>query len=195
MAARRPARNDKHAVSGDVYAAGMQKHSPLETDSSTETLAEVRAHDRVMRYRRAGAGRPLIILRGSADALWPELDAHLVTRHRVVTPALPPDCADLAAWVGGFLEGVGLERVTLIATDPCCLAALELALLDGQRIERLVLVPSGTAAETGLDGALATSLAGVSVPLLVVRRGLGAPDAMRLLRDFLEPDAPPAIVG
>jgi len=173
----------------------MQNDSPLDTASPTETLAEVRAHDRVMRYRRTGAGRPLVVLRGSAGALWPELDAHLVTRHRVVTPALPSDCADLAAWVGGFLEGVGLERVTLLATDPCCLAALELALLDGQRIERLVLVPSGTAAETGLDGALATTLAGVSVPLLVVRRGLGAPDALRLLRDFLEQDVRPATVG
>ncbi len=58
-----------------------------------------------------------------------------------------------------------------------------------------MLVPSGTAAETGLDGALATTLAGVSVPLLVVRRGLGAADALRLLRDFLEHDARPAAVG
>ena len=171
----------------------MQSLTPIFDPS--ETLAEVRAHDQVMRYRRAGAGRPVVVLRATADALWPELDAHLVTRHRVVTPALPPDCPDLAAWTGAFLDGVGLDRVTLVATEPFCLPALELALLDGHRIERLVLVPSGTAAETGLDGALATTLAGVSVPLLVVRRGLGAADALRLLRDFLEHDARPAAVG
>ena len=160
-----------------------------------ETLAEVRAHDQVMRYRRAGTGRPLVVLRGTRDALWPELDAHLVTRFRVLTPELSADCGDLATWLGAFLEGVGLTRVTLLAAEPCCLAALELALLDGYRVERLVLVPGGGVGETGLDGTLATTPAGVSVPLLLVRRGLAASDALRLLGSFLEPDVRPAAVG
>jgi hypothetical protein len=171
----------------------MQSPSPFNLPA--ETLAEVRAHDRVMRYRRAGTGRPLVVLRGTADALWPELDAHLVTRFRVITPELSADCGDLAAWLGTFLEGVGLARVTLLAAEPCCVAALELALLDGYRVERLVLVPGGGAGETGLDGTLATTPGGVSVPLLLLRRGLAAPDALRLLRDFLEPDARPVTVG
>ena len=160
-----------------------------------ETLAEVRANDQVMRYRRAGAGRPLVVLRGTPDALWPELDAHLVTRFRVITPALSADCGNLAAWVGDFLEGVGLDRVALLAAEPCCLAALELALLNAHQIERLVLVPSGAAYETGLDGTLATTPDGVSVPLLLVRRGLAAADALPLLRSFLEPAARTATVG
>jgi hypothetical protein len=171
----------------------MPSLSPIRQPA--ETLAEVRAHDQVMRYRRAGAGRPLVVLRGGADALWPELDTELASRFRVVTPELSANCADVAAWVRDFLEGVGLDRVTLLAAEPCCLAALELALLDTCRVERLVLVPSGTAGETGLDGTLATTLAGVSVPLLLVRRGLPAPEARRLLLDFLEPDAGPLAVG
>ena len=161
----------------------------------TETLAEVRAHDQVMRYRRAGAGRPLVVLRGTPEALWPELDADLANRFRVITPVLTTDCGDLAAWVGDFLEGLGLHRVTLLAAEPCCLAALELALLDEHQVERLVLVPSGAASETGLDGTLATTPGGVSVPLLLMRRGLAAADALRLLRSFLEPDARPVTVG
>jgi pimeloyl-ACP methyl ester carboxylesterase len=161
------------------------------------TLAEVRAHDQVMRYHRAGVGRPLVLLRTAAgpDSLWPELEAHFVGRFRVFTPELPPDCDDVAAWVKDFLEGVGLDRVAVIAADPCCLSALELALLGPDQIERLVLVPGGLAGETGLDGTLATTFAGVSVPLLVVRRGLSAAEALPLLRQFLEHGRTTVAVG
>jgi len=161
------------------------------------TLAEVRAHDQVMRYHRAGAGRPLVLLRAAAapDALWPELEAQLIGRFRVFTPELPPDCDDVAAWVKDFLEGVGLDRVRLIAADPCCLSALELTLLGADQIERLVLVPGGQAGETGLDGTLATAFAGVSVPLLVVRRGVPAAEALPLLGQFLRNEGPVASVG
>jgi pimeloyl-ACP methyl ester carboxylesterase len=157
----------------------------------------VRVRDRVMRYRRVGAGRPLVVLRGAADgdALWPELDAPLAARFRVLVPELPEGCDDLAAWIGAFLEGVGLDRVTLLAAEPCCLAALEVALLDPHRVERLALVPAGVATETGLDGTLATTLAGATVPLLVVRRGLPADEAIPLLRHFLEHGREPAPAG
>jgi pimeloyl-ACP methyl ester carboxylesterase len=173
----------------------MQSLTPMVHPA--ETLAEVRAHDQVMRYRRVGAGRPLVILRGAddSDALWPELDAELVSRFRVVTPELRADCEDVAAWVADFLEGLGLDRVAVLAAEPCCLSALELALLTAGQVERLVLVPAGAAGETGLDGTLATTLAGISVPLIVVRRGLGAAVALPLLRQFLEYEGRPATVG
>jgi pimeloyl-ACP methyl ester carboxylesterase len=173
----------------------MQNQPPL-TDPA-ETLAEVRAHDQVMRYRRAGAGRPLVVLRAASgpDALWPELDEALSTRYRVITPALPHGCDDVAAWMGDFLEGVGLDRVILVAAEPCCLAALELTLLNADQVDRLVLVPSGSVGETGLDGSLATTLAGVPVPLLVVRRGLPAREALPLLCQFLQNDNQAAPVG
>jgi pimeloyl-ACP methyl ester carboxylesterase len=161
------------------------------------SLAEVRAHDQVMRYHRAGVGRPLVLLRSAADpdALWPELEEQLVAHFRVLTPELPPDCEDVAAWVKGFLEGVGLDRVVIVAADPCCLSALELALLGAQQIERLVLVPGGLAGETGLDGTLATTYAGVPVPLLVVRRGTPAAEALPLFRQFLGLEGSTAAVG
>ncbi len=161
------------------------------------TLAEVRANVQVMRYHRAGAGRRLVLLRAASDrdSIWPELDAHLVATFRVFTPDLPPDCGDVAAWMKDFLEGIGLDRVQLIAAEPCCLAALELALLSPEQIERLVLLPGGLASETGLDGTLATTLAGVSVPLLVVRRGLSAAEALPMLRNFLQRERSTAAVG
>jgi hypothetical protein len=173
----------------------MQSFSPLTTPA--ETLAEVRAHDQVMRYHRAGMGRPVVVLRGAddANALWPELDAELVSRFRVVTPELPAECEDVAAWVAGFLEGVGLDRVVVLAAESCCLSALELALFNAYLVERLVLIPAGAVSETGLDGTLATTLAGVPVPLIVVRRGLSAAVALPLLRNFLEHDGHTAAVG
>lgn len=173
----------------------MQKPPPL--THPIGTLAEVRAHDHVMRYHRAGAGRPVVVLCGAddADALWAELDAELVARYRVVTPELPADCEDVAAWVADFLEGVGLDRVIVLATESCCLSALELALFNASFVERLVLVPAGAVSETGLDGTLATTLTGVSVPLIVVRRGLDAAVALPLLRNFLEHDGRTAAVG
>jgi pimeloyl-ACP methyl ester carboxylesterase len=128
------------------------------------------------------------VLRAAPDSvpLWPELDESLAESFRVITPEVPATGADVAHWLSGFLEGVGLERVALVATDGFCLPALELALLGADHVERLVLVPAGHAGETGLDGTLATSLAGVAVPLLVVRRGLSSEEALPLLMQFLE---------
>lgn len=167
----------------------------MQSLSSPPPLAEVRAHDQVMRYRRAGAGTPVVVLRGADDALWPELDAELVSRFRVVTPELPADCENVAAWVADFLEGVGLDRVAVLAAEPCCLSALELALLGADQVERLILVPAGAAGEAGLDGTLARTLAGVSVPLIVLRRGLSAAVALPLLRTFLQQNGTTAAVG
>lgn len=152
-----------------------------------DSYAEVRAHDQVMRYRRAGTGRPLLVLRSSLEAqpFWAELDAALVGAFRVLIPDVPTTGVDVAAWMRDFLEGVGLERVTIIADDSLCITALELVLLNADQVERMVLVPAGTASETGLDGTLATSLAGVAVPLLVVRRGLPPGEALPLLASFL----------
>jgi pimeloyl-ACP methyl ester carboxylesterase len=160
----------------------------IPTAQSAGSFAEVRAHDQVMRYRRAGAGRPILVLRSSLEPepLWPELDEALVGAFRVLTPDVPCAGVDVAAWMRGFLEGVGLDRVTVIAEDLHCIAALEMALLNGDQVERMVLVPAGQSNETGLDGTLATSLAGVAVPLLVVRRGLSADEAVPLLMQFLE---------
>jgi pimeloyl-ACP methyl ester carboxylesterase len=103
-----------------------------------------------MRYRREGAGRPLVVLRtaSGAGAVWPELDAQLAARFRVITPEIPAGCTDVARWLVGFLEGLGIDRVVLVATDACCLAAIELVLLDAAQIDRLVLLPAGLVGES-----------------------------------------------
>ncbi|HET7459500.1 MAG TPA: hypothetical protein VFJ74_17750 [Gemmatimonadaceae bacterium] len=160
----------------------------------SEPWAEVRARDHVMRYRRAGAGRAVVVLHpahtaSDGAALWPgTADALVAARFRVIVPELLPtttDAGDVAVWLLDFLDGLGAEGVAVVATEPLCVAALELALLDADRVSRVVLVPGGRADETGLDGALATSTRASSVPLLVVRRGLPAADALPLVTRFL----------
>jgi pimeloyl-ACP methyl ester carboxylesterase len=166
----------------------MSNASSLTTPA--ESFAEVRAHDQVMRYRRAGSGRPLLVLRTgvAGDSLWHELDDRLPQCFRVLTPDTTTSNGSTALWLRGFLEGIGVERTSVLATGDLCMAALELALMDGDRIERLALVPPGGVPEPGLDGALATSMLGITVPLLVVRRGVPSSEALPQLMRFLEGD-------
>jgi len=157
------------------------------------TWSEVRAHDHVMRYRRSGVGPAVLLLHPGEEsgALWPELLHVLSSSFRVIVPDLPDDAGDAAAWLADLLEGLGFARVSVLAADGFCLPALELALLDADQVERVVLVPDGHAGETGLDGALQTGARGPDVPLLVVRRGLPADEALPLVTRFLAGDAGP----
>lgn len=158
-----------------------------------ESFAEVRARDHVMRYRRAGAGRAVLVLCGgggtAADGttpLWPELPGALTSQFRLIVPEVPAAAgADAATWLVDFLDGLGAASIAVVATDQFCITALELALLDADQVARVVLVPGGRAEETGLDGALATRTRGATVPLLVVRRGLPAAEALPLVMRFL----------
>lgn len=156
--------------------------------------SEVRAHDHVMRYRRSGAGPAVLLLHPgeTSDALWPELLHVLSSSFRVILPDLPDDANGVAPWLADFLEGLGFARVAVLAAGGFCLPALELALLDADQVARVVLVPDGHAEETGLDGALATTgSCDAQVPLLVVRRGLAAGEALPLVTRFLAGDAGP----
>ena len=158
------------------------------TARPSESWAEVRAHEQVIRYRRSGVGQPVLVLRSSerSDAVWPELGDALAGGFRLIMPDVPPCGTDVAAWLSDFLEGLGLANTAVIATDHFCLAAIELVLLDRDRVARVVLVPCGQAAETGLDGGITTAARTPTVPLLVVRRGLPASEAVPLIARFLD---------
>ena len=164
----------------------MQNPSAIPARHET-TWSEVRAHDHVMRYRRSGAGPAVLLLHPgeASDALWPELLHVLSSSFRIILPDLPDDADDVATWLADFLEGLGFAHVAVLAAAGFCLPALELALLDADQIARVVLVPGGRAEETGLDGALATGSRDTEVPLLVVRRGLPAGEALPLVTRFL----------
>ncbi len=151
-----------------------------------DSWSEVRSHDRVMRYRRSGSG-PAVLLLQSSDgpgALWPELLHELEGGHRLIVPEAPPAGTDIAHWLADFLEGLGLAPVAVLASDEFCIPVLELTLLGADQVTRVVLVPDGRAADTGLEGTLATTIRDEAVALLIVRRGVPASEALTLVSRF-----------
>lgn len=161
-----------------------------------ELTAEVRAHDQVIRYHRSGTG-PVVLLLGvhdGASPLWPELLGALAGRFRLIAPVLTVMDAT-AVLLADFLEGLGVSAVTLVASGSFCIPALELALRDVDQIARVVLVPDGQPTDSAWGGALTTRAREASMPLLVMRRGMPASDALTLLTEFLAGGAPAAPGG
>src|SRR5215831_14021023 len=151
--------------------------------------SEVRAADHVTRYMRfgTGTGAPVIILTpATAEAnVWPELFDVLSADRRVYVPDLPDDECCFAPRMAAFLDGLGLSSVTLIAPASFCLPALEFALLEPERVDRLVLVPRGGAEETGLTGTLAMKAPRRDIGVLLVRRDASAAQAVERVTEFV----------
>jgi pimeloyl-ACP methyl ester carboxylesterase len=163
--------------------------NPHSLSRPAESWAEVRAHDRVIRYQRTGSGRPVVILRGADAAadLWPELDNGIAERFRVLRPEVPPAGSGATVWLGDFLDGLGTARLAIIAAQSFAVSAIELALIDPERITRLVLVGDGDTNDQALDGTLSSAAPGSPVPILVLRRGLPGASAVPLIIRFLAP--------
>ncbi len=153
---------------------------------AAESWAEVRAHDQVVRYRRSGSGRSVLLLCPDAvtGTLWAELVEALDRDFRVLVPLLPPD-AQLIRGLTGFLEGMGTSRVAIVATDALCFAALELALLDRERVARAVLVPAEEGGLAGLEAVLGRTGRDLPLPLLLVPRSTVAAIAVARIVAFL----------
>ena len=164
--------------------------NPSTLNPPAEGWAEVRTQGQLVRYRRSGAGPAVVLLRpqSSPDALWPEVTDALARCRRVIEPEAPAANRNGAGWITDFLEGLGLADVALIAADPFCIPALELALLGAEQISRVVLVPGGDVEETGLVGSLAASGRDAPIGLLILRRALPAADALPLVAGFLDGD-------
>ena len=151
---------------------------------ATAAWAEVRAHDHVMRYRRAGIGRPVLLLAPTtdADALWPGLADALGAHFRVIVPDLPADTR--APWLADFLEGLGLVGAGIVAAAELCVPALELALRDGDQVSRLVLVTEGGEMEERVKGRIEGAEGRGAVPMLVLRRGMAEGEAVEAVAEF-----------
>ena len=138
--------------------------------------AEVRVGDHVTRYVRRGTG-PSVVLVGAdakANPVWVPLVQRLETGHRIVVPQPPPANADVATWLRGFIEGLGLSSVVLIAGNGSSAAALELA-SDDFLIRKLVLMPH----EADGVGMATTSRT------LLVSPGTGPDESLRAIEEFI----------
>ena len=109
--------------------------------------AEVRVGDHVTRYVRRGTGPSVVLVGADVDTnpVWRPLVERLESGHRIVVPQPPPANADVTAWLRGFIEGLGLTSVVLIAGNGSSAAALELATADDFLVRRLVLMPNAGA--------------------------------------------------
>lgn len=151
--------------------------------------AEVRAHGQVTRYRSSGSGRTVLCL-GFDDAAEPVLRAlldSLRARYRLILPELPAGTGDPASWLAHFLEGFGCPNVRVVAAGKLCMPALELALLEPERVGRVALLPAGSGGTAGLGGALETNVPRGRVPLLIVRGGSEA-ELLARVNGFLDAD-------
>ena len=156
-----------------------------------DSWSEVRASDQVIRYRRTGAGRTVLVLRsvqpdGGDATPFPALLEALGARFRLLMPELPAGGTNLAARLALFLDGLGMADLAVLAFDDLCLPALELALLGRDQVARLALVTDGETDLPDLDGALVTA-SGQAVPLVLARDAGGRvadlPELVRFLGD------------
>jgi hypothetical protein len=139
--------------------------------------AEVRVGEHVTRYVRRGSGPSVVLLGADADAnpLWSPLLGTIAANHRVIIPQLPPDGVDQGMWLRGFIEGLGLSAVVVIAGPALCEAALDVAAVDDFTVRKLVLLP-GDAAAVGYSGARA----------LWVQPEWSQADGLQRVLDFLD---------
>ena len=171
------------------------------TRSSRVIAAAIVTDTGEIRYRRAGRGRPVVLLtsgrtRGLTSAL--VLQA-LAGRFRVVAPkyrAVPADVrpdssAAVCVWLGDVVDGLGLERPSVVADEEFGLAALQFAMLDPARVDRLVVISGDRM--PALAGRAVPDGAGVdsSLPLLLISLEATAwvparpPDAISAMLRFL----------
>lgn len=106
-------------------------------------------------YRRAGAGKPVLMLfpGGLADPFAARLFEHLAAGARVFSPVQPANVGDghggqdrapaFSAWLRDLIDGLGLVRTTIVADEPVAGAALAFAENEPERVAAVVAVRRG----------------------------------------------------
>lgn len=166
----------------------MPKTPLMDVSRSLDLLGECRARGQIVRYRRSGAGRPLLLLHSPEQSppLWPEVLEVFRSGFRLVVPDPPPGGTEAEAWLSALLDGLGLSGVTVVAFDEFCIAVLERALLEPDRVARVVMVVRGRGSEAVVDGSIDSIPRLASVPLLVLRYDRPAAEVLPVMARFLE---------
>lgn len=148
---------------------------------------EIRARDQVVRFRRSGAGRGILLLHSAVETrpLWPELLDTLTSGFRLIVPAARAPDTDIDVWLSALLEGLGTSRLTVVASDEFCVPAIEQALLDPDHVSSVILICPGRGSEGCVTGTLGTTNQLPSVPLLMLRRDQPAPEILAAVHRFL----------
>ncbi|WP_134727517.1 alpha/beta fold hydrolase [Amycolatopsis nivea] len=129
------------------------------TEESPEIGLRVDVHGVATNYHDQGSGDPVLLIHGSgpgvsAWANWRLVLPELAKRHRVVAPDIlgfgyterPEDAVyDAESWLEhlvGFLDALGLDRVSVVGNSFGGSLALRLATRHPDRVDRLVLMGS-----------------------------------------------------
>lgn len=149
--------------------------------------SEVRVNGTVMRYRRLGTGKGLLVLAGREgqvrrhEARGAELEpighpvlqqmlARAARCRRVLIPEVPFAADSLTvSWLREFMDGLGLTRVAMVVDETFGVVALELAMIDHDRIASLVVFSPGEDDNGALAGSLTGPFPETQVRLLIVR--------------------------
>ena len=110
--------------------------------------AEVRVGDHAIRYLRRGSGPSIVVVSDSGDShpMWQRLIESLAPSHRIFVTQPPPIGVDVASWLRGFIEGIGLASIILIAGGAAGGGAMEVAAADDFTVRKLILLPVDGAA-------------------------------------------------
>jgi pimeloyl-ACP methyl ester carboxylesterase len=127
-------------------------------------------------YRRAGRGPHVLLLTDGADddRLRDALFSSLAEHFRVIAPV--PAHAD-PALLRDIIDGLGLERPSIVADEASGIAALAFALLDPERVDRVVVVRhrrAGPARQPHVDDTLTLS----GHPLFLLQLATAEPDVL-----------------
>jgi len=87
---------------------------------------------------------------------------------------MPAECVDSTLWLRGFIEGVGLTSVVIVAGPRLAHAAYELATADEFTVSKLVVLPD--------DESLPAS---PSSRILCIQRSSSPRDAVQEIEEFL----------
>jgi hypothetical protein len=168
----------------------MSNSFTTERSAVADVWAEIRTSEQVIRYRRMGAGHPVLVL-GEEREICPAVARALTEAGsiRLIMPEMPTDEIHVAGWAADFLEGLGATSVGLLATGTFCIGAIELAMLGSELIERLVLVADepgrfGRWCEEWQAGALGSGGRAGNVPLLLVHKGQPLDEIGPVVRGF-----------
>lgn len=162
------------------------KEQPTRTGSFR---AAVRAGANVTEYTRAGAGRPVLLLlrREGSDPAYPtEIMTAISSQFRVVAPERIPDGSEFGNWLSSFLDGLGLDAISIVTEDEFGVPVFGFALLEPARVHRVVVL-SKTSPETEATGAAVASpdASAGSHPFLIIRYGDPIDDTVRRVIQFL----------
>jgi pimeloyl-ACP methyl ester carboxylesterase len=110
--------------------------------------AEVRVGDHAIRYVRRGSGPSIVVVSDGGDShpMWRRLVESLAPSHRIFVTQPPPSGIEVTSWLRGFIEGIGLASIILIAGGAAGAAAMEVAAADDFTVRKLILLPVDGAA-------------------------------------------------